>query len=274
MSRARFSLSSEQLELLLAFEQSQGLAHLAEAMAKDPSVVSRGLQRIAEEYPVLVKVKGRWELTPLGRQTNELTKSFIADHTKLLAKASKSTATAAQNSLLVVINAQTGLLDATQLGRNNSEAEKNIAALLSHWRKSKRPVLHVKHVSDNPASIFYRQSPGCEFLPEVSPLKNEDVLEKTKSSAFAETALEEKLKELEPENIILVGFTANECIDATARDAAALGFTSFVVGDATAMFDLRGTDGKLLKAERLHKLTLANLNAFYAKVIQTADLIN
>lgn len=74
-------------------------------------------------------------------------------------------------------------------------------------------------------------------------------------------------------NIILVGFTANECIDSTARDASALGFETYVVGDATAMFDVRDTNGKLLKAERVHRLPLANINALYAKVIQTPDLI-
>jgi nicotinamidase-related amidase len=70
-----------------------------------------------------------------------------------------------------------------------------------------------------------------------------------------------------------VGYTANECIDATARDSTKLGYTTYVVSDATAMFDLRAPDGKLLKADRLHRLTMANLNAFYAKVIQCSDLL-
>jgi hypothetical protein len=40
------------------------------------------------------------------------------------------------------------------------------------------------------------------------------------------------------------------------------------------MFDVRGPDGKLLKAERIHRLTLANINAFYAKVINTAEIVS
>ncbi len=134
-------------------------------------------------------------------------------------------------------------------------------------------IFHIQHISENPISIFFRSSSGCEFLPSCTPQSGEEIIEKTKSSAFSETQLETRLKELEPDKIILVGFTANECIDATAKDAAALGFASFVIGDATAMFDLRGPDGKLIKAERVHKLTLANINAYYAKVIQTADLL-
>lgn len=276
MGRQTFPLSSDQLELLLAFGESTGLAALAESMGRDPSVVSRGLQKIAEDYPVLVKVKGRWELTPLGFQVNASTKEAIASYQKLLAKPlqRKSDKIPLSNrSLLIIINAQAGLLDATQPGRNNTEAEKNISKLLKYWRAQKRPVIHVKHVSDNAGSIFYKGTKGSELLPDLQSIDGEVVIEKSKSSAFAETNLEARLKDFEPENLVLVGFTANECIDATARDASTLGFESYVVGDATAMFDVRGPDGKLLKAERLHRLTLANINAFYAKVIQSADIV-
>jgi nicotinamidase-related amidase len=277
MVRPAFLLSSDQLELLLAFEDSKGLTVLAESMGRDPSVISRGLQRIAEEHPVLVKVRGKWELTPLGRETNELTRTSIASYRNLLSTPVQPQIAkkySSNKSLLLIINAQVGLLDSTQLGRNNSDAEKNISSLLNHWRKHKRPVVHVKHISDNPSSMFFRNSAGSEILPELKPLNDELVLEKTKSSAFAETSLEDQLRQFEPEEIVLVGFTANECIDATARDASSLGFTSYVVGDATAMFDVRDPMGKLMKAERIHKLTLANINAFYAKVIQASDLIS
>ena len=277
MKRLRFNLASDQLELLMAFENSLGLNNLAETMASDPLVVSRNLQRIAEEYPVLKKVKGRWELTPLGVQINEQTRFYLAKHIELLSQATsskKTEVTTSDRSILIIINAQNGLLDATQEGRNNSEAEKNISQLLSFWRSKNREIIHVKHLSDNPSSIFFRNSSGCEFLESLAPLSNEQIVEKKKSSAFSGTDLESLLSKKDGINIILAGFTANECIDATARDAASLGFESYVVGDATAMFDVRDTNGKLLKAERVHRLTLANINALYAKVIQTTDLIS
>lgn len=264
------------MELLLAFEEAQGLSRLSETLGKDPSVVSRGLQRIAETQPVLVKVKGRWELTPLGRQTNVLTRNFIDSQKKLfpaVPKIDSSYRNLLKHSVLIVINAQVGLQDPTLMGRNNSEAEENISRLLDHWRIQKRPIIHIKHVSDNPNSIFYRGSSGSHFLPAAVPLENEKVLEKMKASAFVGTGLEDELKIIEPTSLVLVGFTANECIDATARDAATVGFTALVVSDATAMFDLHGPDGKLLKAERLHKLTMAHINAYYGQVVQTTEII-
>lgn len=269
-------MSSDQLELLLAFEDSEGLGRVAEMMGRDPSVVSRGLQRIAEDFPVLLKVRGRWEITPLGKQTNELTRKFLNEQKALFSSVERSPVqrkvVLTLNTALVVINAQQGLLDATQPGRNNSEAEANILSLLKTWRSKKIPVIHVKHLSDNPGSIFYRGSTGCAFLSELSPLKGEEIVEKSKSSGFAGTSLESVLKKIDVTKVVLVGFTANECIDATARDASTLGFSTYVVGDATAMFDMHSPDGKLLKAERLHRLTLANIAAFYATVIVSKDL--
>lgn len=277
MERKSFLLSSDQLELLLAFEECMGLSALAESMGRDPSVVSRGLQRIAEDHPVLVKVKGRWELTPLGCQVNAATKEAILSYRKLLSKKPKYKTiekSLSEKSVLIIINAQIGLLDATQPDRNNTEAEKNILNLLNYWRAQKKPVIHVKHVSDNAGSIFYRKSSGSELLPDLQANEGELIIEKTKSSAFTETDLEIRLKQIEPENLFLAGFTANECIDATARDASSLGFESYVVGDATAVFDMRSPNGKLLRADRVHRLTLANIDAFYAKVILAADIVS
>jgi len=126
MDRLRFTLTSEQLELLLAFESATGLGHLAELMGRDPSVVSRNLQRIAESYPVLKKVKGRWEITPLGVQINQRTSVYLEEQAKLFSEleANKSIKhpTIPEDAILIIINAQNGLLDATCEGRNNLDA--------------------------------------------------------------------------------------------------------------------------------------------------------
>lgn len=277
VSRPKFILNSDQLELLLAFEGAKGLAHLAELMTRDPSVISRNLQRIAEECPVIAKVKGRWEMTPLGIQVNQQTRTYLEQQSSLISpavdKRPVTPSLCGDNSTLIIINAQNGLFGPTQEARNNSEAENNIARLLAVWRAKRRKVIHVKHVSENPNSIFFKNSAGCDFLKMIHPIGDEPIVEKTKSSAFMNTSLEGLLNSFSCPDIILVGFTANECIDATARDAAALGFVAYVISDATATFDLREADGRLVKADRIHKLTLLNINAFSAKVVTTGQIL-
>lgn len=275
MSRARFPISSDQLELLLAFEQSRGLADLADVMGRDPSVVSRNLQRLAETQPVISKINGRWEMTGLGVRLAQSAREWLAEQKTLLSSPPLPVRNelASPRAMLVIINAQNALLEPRLGERSNTDAEINIATLLQAWREKNRPVLHVRHVSESPQSPFFRHAPGSRFLTALAPAGTEFVVEKSKSGAFSETKLAAMLSEAGIDTLILTGFTANECIDATARQAADLGFTPYVVGDATVTFDLAGPDGKLIKAEKLHRLVLANLHALCAKVISTEDLM-
>jgi nicotinamidase-related amidase len=277
MKRERFPLTSEQMELLLAFEVAGSLEKLAELMAKDPSVISRNLRKLADEWPVLIKTARRWQITPFGRQVNSLSRehqSKLNALTDVLKKKKWGSPSFVfpQSSLLVVINAQKALQDPAFGRRNNSNAEKNILKLLSRYRKEKRPIVHVKHVSDNPASFFYKASPGAEFIPALAPLKHETVFEKSKASAFSSPSLEKHVHSLKVDSLVLSGFTAGECIDATARQGHDLGFKIVVAADATATFDIRGPEGKLHKAEKVHKGTLAVLHSLFAEILET-DLI-
>ncbi len=279
MKRDRFPITSDQMELLLAFESAGNLEVLAGLMAKDPSVVSRNLQRLANELPVLSKAKGRWRISPLGRQLNVISRQYLGELEHLTKSSSKMKRPASleapvpENSLLVVINAQKALHDPARGRRSNTNAEENILKLLSFWRKRRRPVVHVKHVSENPASFFYHKSSGVEFIPNLEPVKNEHVIEKTKASAFTGTKLEKFIHETKADGLVLVGFTGGECIDATARQASDLGFKTFIIGDATATFDVVGPKGKLIKADKVHKNTLAHLHAMFAEVLETGAIV-
>jgi DNA-binding transcriptional LysR family regulator len=80
----RFGLTSEQCELLLAFETAPSLEALARALGRDASVLSRQLQRIAQETPALEKTHGRWRLTPLGKQLAAWARDAIASQRRAL----------------------------------------------------------------------------------------------------------------------------------------------------------------------------------------------
>ena len=278
--KERFPLTSDQVELLLAFEKTGGLGRLSEVMAKDPSVVSRNLQRLGELLPVIAKKNGKWRITALGKQVNELTRPYLLELERLISLAKDSQGLQrekrpclSKNALLVVVNAQDGLHLSQQGSRNNLSAEDHIGKLLAHWRAGSRPVAHVKHVSDNPKSLFYKQGKGVGFI-RLSPKAGEAVFEKSKASAFTSADFSAYAEENEFDALILTGFTAGECIDTTARQASELGFTTYVVSDATATFDVTGPDGSLYEAERVHKLVLANLHSFFAEIVDTAYLLD
>ncbi len=260
----RFPLSSEHLELLLAFERTGSLRELSEHLGKDQSVVSRQLQRLGEEAPVIQKVRGKWSITPLGVRINQLTLGFVAEYEQSLGSESGSQVSF-ENSVLLVINAQKALL-ASKAKRSNPSAEKNIQLLLDFWRKKGRPIIHVQHLSDNPQSDFYHASPLSNFMTEISPVGDEQMIQKMNPSSFANNQLEDLLRERDISTLVLVGFTANDCIEATARDSFEKGFTTYIAGDCTAMFDFVAHDQKVHSAQKMHELIMANIELRYGQV--------
>lgn len=85
---AGFALTSEECELLGAFESCGSMAELAKRVGKDVSVVSRQFQRIAEIAPALEKNGGKWRLTELGHSLCAWSRDAIAAQTSLLERRS------------------------------------------------------------------------------------------------------------------------------------------------------------------------------------------
>lgn len=174
---------------------------------------------------------------------------------------------------LIIIDVQRGF-DEPGLGRrNNPEAEANIAKLLSAWRNASRPIYHVQHLSREPNSPLRPDQPGVEIKPEVAPAAGEPLIQKHVNSAFIGTDLEQQLRDAGIDSVVIVGLTTNHCVSTTARMAGNLGFTTYVVDDATATFDRVGHDGVEYSADQVHRLSLANLHGEFATIVHTSELI-
>lgn len=84
MFQHRFLLSSEECELLLAFESCATIEKTARTIGKDPSGVSRQLSKIASCYPAIEKRQGKWVLTSIGKRLNSLTRDNILIQKQLI----------------------------------------------------------------------------------------------------------------------------------------------------------------------------------------------
>jgi len=272
MKKHKWPLSSDQLELLVAFAQAGSLQGLAAHLAKDVSVVSRNLQRLAEVAPVIAKVKGRWQITLIGQGVIQLSADFLQDLHILLQRDIAMTVPKLtfSRTALIVINAQKGLED----GAGVDQTKLNILSLLNFWRSHGGQIVHVPHNSQNVESKFYFESDGAKFITDLAPKDRELTIPKNKSSGFSETNLAEILTSLDIQTVVLTGFTAGECIAATAHDGANLGFSVIVVSDATCSFDLFGAKGELHRADAVHATTLASLHNFFAKILTASELKN
>ncbi len=73
----KFILTSDECELLLAFEGVVSLPLLAVKVGRDHSVVSRQLKRISEKMPAVEKKGGKWVLTEIGKEVNLISRSML-----------------------------------------------------------------------------------------------------------------------------------------------------------------------------------------------------
>jgi nicotinamidase-related amidase len=175
---------------------------------------------------------------------------------------------------LIIIDMQRGMSSKSAGQRNNPNAEKNIASLLAAWRAAHAPVVHVRHISRMPGSLFWPGQPGVEFQPRLAPLDHEHIVEKNVPDAFINTGLERWLHSRGIERLVIVGVSTNYSVESTARTAGNLGFKTFVVSDATFAFAKTDYSGCLRKAEEVHAMSLANLDGEFATVAKTAELKN
>jgi nicotinamidase-related amidase len=179
----------------------------------------------------------------------------------------------AHNAALIVIDVQEGWSHPKWGQRNNLHAEDNIVSLLAAWRGTGRPVIHVRHISRNPGSVFALDGPGSVLKAKVAPIDGEAIIRKHQNSSFIGTDLEERLRSAEIENVVIVGLTTDHCVSTTARMAANLGFKTIFVGDATATFERTGPAGQHFTAEQMHDVNVASLHGEFATVVDTADVL-
>jgi nicotinamidase-related amidase len=132
--------------------------------------------------------------------------------------------------------------------RNNPAMEENVARLVQAWRASGRPVIPVEHTT---------RSPGA-------PLHY---------SAVVGTTLEGELARRGIGTLVLTGLATDRCVSTTARLTANLGFTTYVVADATATFERLGPGGRRHGADDVHAIALAELNGEFATIVDTASVL-
>jgi nicotinamidase-related amidase len=178
-----------------------------------------------------------------------------------------------RSTALIIVDVQQAFLDPRWGERNNRDAELKIARLLAAWRDSERPIRHIVHDSVEPNSLLRPDSPGNAIQAVAAPKSAEPVYRKHVNSGFIGTNLENDLREAGINTLVIVGLTTNHCVSTTARMAGNLGFTTYVVSDATASFARPALDGTVRTAEAVHAAALSDLHEEFATVVDTAEIL-
>jgi nicotinamidase-related amidase len=175
---------------------------------------------------------------------------------------------------LIVVDAQLAFDDAEYWGpRNNAGCEANIAALVAAWRAAGRPLVLVRHDSDEDGSPLRRGTPGNALRPEVEGPHDLLVTKQVNSAFHGDPDLAGWLRDRGLDRIAICGITTNHCCETTARIGGNLGFDVRFVADATYTFDRAGPDGVVIAADDLARATAASLHGEFATVVGTSELL-
>lgn len=123
----------------------------------------------------------------------------------------------------------------------------NIKALLDYTRKQKVPIVYATdaHLPDvDPefdvwGSHAVAGSRGAEIIDELKPHKGDFRVLKRKYSAFQGTDLDQLLRELKIDTVILTGVVTDICIQHTAADAFFRGYKIIVPRDCVEAVDAK-----------------------------------
>ncbi|QXG45815.1 cysteine hydrolase family protein [Pseudomonas viridiflava] len=178
------------------------------------------------------------------------------------------------DSALILIDMQQGINHPRLGRRNNPQAEARMSELLSAWREAGRPVIHVRHFSTSPSSVFWPEQSGVEYQPAFVPQADERELSKQVPDAFCGSFLEMWLRSDGIRQMVIAGVVTNNSVESTARSGGNLGFEVIVAHDACFTFDQADFFGTPRSAEDVHAMSLANLHGEYATVLSTAQILD
>jgi nicotinamidase-related amidase len=175
---------------------------------------------------------------------------------------------------LLVLDVQKGFDDPYWGKRNNPGAEEVIRQLQEEWRKRGWKIIYSQHLSVQPTSPLYRENPeGVSFKTANAPLPDERVFQKEVNSAFIGTSLESYLRGENIQTVCITGLSTQHCVSTTVRMAGNLGFSTYLVSDAAAAFEAKGTDGTVYPPEQVHDIELAMLNKEFSQVVTARELM-
>ena len=134
--------------------------------------------------------------------------------------------------------------------------------MLETFRAAGDPVIHVQHLSPAGGGFLEEGTEGAEVM--LAPQEGETLITKRAPNSFLGTDLEQTLRGLDVEEVVVTGMMTSMCVDATTRAGADLGFKMTLVPDACAAPALEF--GGEVDAQDVHASFVAALGQFYATV--------
>lgn len=170
-----------------------------------------------------------------------------------------------QDSALIMVDLQNTYCEGVMRLKGVEEALVQARRVLDRARELGRPVIHIRHDA-GVGSPYDVTAPIGQIADAVAPVAGETVITKLYPNSFIQTPLDDQLKALGINSVVLTGFMTHACINSTARGAFNLGYATTIVANATATRDLPATGGGIVPAEQLQAASLAAASDIFAVI--------
>ncbi|MFZ6751563.1 cysteine hydrolase family protein [Undibacterium sp. Ren11W] len=148
----------------------------------------------------------------------------------------------------------------------------NIGLAMDAARAAGVPVLVVQHTAAPGAPIFQKGQPEWELHEVVKARRFDQLIEKTQDSVFAKTDFVAWLEERQIDTLSILGYMTQNCNAATIYQAARLGYTVEMLGDASGAVAYQNAVGSA-SAEEIHRVFSVVFHSNVAAVCSTAEWI-
>jgi ureidoacrylate peracid hydrolase len=107
-----------------------------------------------------------------------------------------------------------------------------------------------------------KDSVDAEILQDIAPQEDDIVISKTSSSPFNSTAINQLLRNMDVDTLLVCGVVTNGCVEGTVRDASDLGYNVIMIPDACAAV-----------TPELHQAAITNLNNAFCNCRDTEVVV-
>lgn len=160
------------------------------------------------------------------------------------------------NRVLLVIDVQNEYFTGKRPVTYPMESFENILNAVDAANDSDIPVILIRHgAPQKDATSFVKGTREWDIHEELLSKRHLCIIDKTLPGSFTDTELEDCLRKLGIDTVVICGYMTQMCCDTTARQAVHLGFSVEFLSDATGTLDISNSAGSIT-AEELHKAIL------------------
>ncbi|NWO17057.1 MAG: isochorismatase family protein [Corynebacterium sp.] len=147
------------------------------------------------------------------------------------------------------------------------EALSTIVQVIDAAQQEGLPVAFVQHAMDDSAPVFNPTTDGYALHKDIASRQTNGTHHVIKrfGSIYADTDVEQWLRENNADTVTLVGFMTNNCVIASAVEGEQRGLVTEVLSDATGAINLSNAAGTA-DAQTVHETLMTLLNSNFAAV--------